>query len=374
MNAIRPPFKADVVGSLLRPQSVIDGRARHAQGKITRQQKWDIETQAVEEAVALQKDVGLRVCTDGEFRRRHYFLDFLEQIEGLEVRGGIPLKFHNESGEVEFVPPRFEVVGKIERPHALSVDEFKSLKAAADRHGLTPKQSIPSPTCVHFRGGNAAVNKEAYPDIERFFADLARIYREEIADLYSAGCRYLQIDDTNFAFLCDKKLREYVRNIGEDPESLIGNYVQPLNACLKGRPSDMTVCLHMCRGNFSSSWMAEGGYEPIADAVFAGMNVDGFFLEFDSQRAGSFAPLKSLSSNKVAVLGLVTSKSAKLEPKDDLKRRIDEASRYVPLERLALSPQCGFASAIEGNHLSIDDEKRKLRLVVETAHEIWGQT
>jgi len=367
-----PPFKADVVGSLLRPPEIHRARAQVEQGTLSRQALWDIESRCVEAAVAMQKSVGLKVCTDGEFHRRHWFLDFLEKIDGVEVHGGLPMKFHNENGEVEFAPPRFEVRGKIRRSRDLAVRDFAALKPVAGRHGLVPKQPIPSPMCVHFRGGRAAIDRRIYPDVEEFFADLARVYREEIAALYAAGCRYLQIDDTNLPFLCDPKLRDHVRKLGEDPDSLPALYVRMMNDVVRDKPADLTVCLHMCRGNHASSWVAEGGYDPIAAIVFGEMNVDGFFLEYDSARAGTFEPLRHLNGNKIAVLGLVTTKKPQLESKDELKRRIEEASRYVPLERLALSPQCGFASTLAGNRLSAEDQRRKLALVVETATEVWG--
>jgi 5-methyltetrahydropteroyltriglutamate--homocysteine methyltransferase len=226
--------------------------------------------------------------------------------------------------------------------------------------------------CVHFRGGRAAIDPHVYPDIESFLDDLAAVYREEIAALYATGCRYLQIDDTNLPFLCDPKLREHVRRIGEDPDLLPRLYVRMMNEAIRDRAADMTICMHMCRGNHASSWVAEGGYDPIAALVFGEIDVDGFFLEYDTPRAGSFAPLRHLGPGKVAVLGLVTTKRPELESKDDLKRRIDEAARYVPYDRLALSPQCGFASTLAGNRLSADDQKRKLQLVVDTATEVWG--
>jgi 5-methyltetrahydropteroyltriglutamate--homocysteine methyltransferase len=367
-----PPFKADVVGSLLRPPSVHDARAKRETGEISAEALWEIETKAVEDAVALQKAAGLRVCTDGEFHRRHWFLDFLEKIDGVEVHGGLPIKFHNEQGEVEMKPPRFEVHGKVKRSRNLSADDFAALKPIADRYGLVAKQPIPSPMCVHFRGGRAAIDKGIYPDIEEFFADLTEVYREEIRALYAAGCRYLQVDDTNLPFLCDPTLRGHVRAIGEDPDALPALYVRMMNDALRGKPADMVVCVHMCRGNHASSWIAEGGYDPIAEQVFGEMQVDGFFLEYDSPRAGGFAPLRFLNGSKIAVLGLVTTKKPALESKDELKRRIDEAAQYVPLGRLALSPQCGFASTLAGNRLTIEDEKRKLALVVETAREVWG--
>ena len=368
----KPPFKADVVGSLLRPQAIHDARAKRTAGELSAAELWAIESKAVEDAVALQKSTGLKVCTDGEFHRRHWFLDFLEKIEGVEVHGGLPTKFHNEQGDIQFSPPRFEVHQRLKRARPLAVEDFKALKPVADKQGLVAKQPIPSPTCVHFRGGRAAIDKRIYPEIDQFFEDLVQVYREEIRALYNAGCRYLQIDDTNFPFLCDPKLRENAKKIGEDPNKLPAQYVKLLNDVLLAKPSDLTVCVHMCRGNHESSWVAEGGYDPVAEVVFGELKVDGFFLEYDSPRAGTFAPLRYLGRGKTAVLGLVTTKKPDLEPKDLLKRRIEEAAKVVPIESLALSPQCGFASTIGGNKLTVDDEKRKLELVVSTAQEVWG--
>ena len=372
MATTKPPFKADVVGSLLRPQSIHDARAKRQAGQIAADRLWEIETAAVKDAVALQKAAGLKVCTDGEFHRRHWFMDFMEKIQGVVLSGGMKTRFHNEQGDIEYAPPRFEVHGRLKRINSLSVEDFKSLQPIATAAGLTPKQPIPSPTIVHFRGGRAAIDKGVYADLEPFLADLTQVYREEIAALYAAGCRYLQIDETNLPFLCDPKLREDTRRIGEDPDKLPQLYVRLLNDVLVGKPADMTVCIHMCRGNHESSWMADGGYDPIAEQVFSEVKVDGFFLEYDSPRAGTFAPLRYLGKDKVAVLGLITTKRPALEDKYDIKRRIDEAAKLVPLERLALSPQCGFASTIGGNKLSVDDEKRKLELVVDIARDVWG--
>jgi 5-methyltetrahydropteroyltriglutamate--homocysteine methyltransferase len=367
-----PPFKADVVGSLLRPPAIFAARARRDTGSLSADGLRQVESAAIEGAVAMQKVAGLKVCSDGEFHRRHWFLDFLEKIDGVAVQGGLAVKFHNEQGDIEFSPPRFEIRGRLKRSQSLAVDEFEDLKAIADRHGLTPKQSIPSPTILHFRGGRAAIDRKVYPDIDSFVADLIAVYRDEIEALYRAGCRYLQIDETNLPFLCDPKLRDTVRNMGEDPDKLPGFYVRLLNEILRGKPADLAICMHMCRGNHESSWVAEGGYDRVAEAVFGDIALDGYFLEYDSPRAGGFEPLRYLSGNKIAVLGLVTTKKPQLETKDDLKRRIDEAAKFVPLDRLALSPQCGFASTIGGNKLSVDDEKRKLALVVEVAREVWG--
>jgi 5-methyltetrahydropteroyltriglutamate--homocysteine methyltransferase len=367
-----PPFKAEVVGSLLRPPAIHAAREKQQSGALSVAELRKIEDQSVAEAVAMQREVGLSVCTDGEFHRRHWFLDFLERIDGIEVHGGLPTKFHNEQGDIEFAPPRFEVHSRVRRSRPLAVDDFRALKPIADRNGLTAKQAIPSPMCVHFRGGRAAIDPAVYPNIEDFFADLTRVYQEEIAALYAAGCRYLQIDDTNLPFLCDPALRDNVRNIGENPDTLPQLYVRLMNDALGGKPADMVVGVHMCRGNHASSWVAEGGYDPIAELLFNGINVDVYYLEYDSARAGGFEPLRFMPKGKIAVLGIMTTKDRKLESKDDLKRRIDEAAKFVPLEQLALSPQCGFSSGIGGNTMTIDEEITKLQRMVEVTREVWG--
>jgi 5-methyltetrahydropteroyltriglutamate--homocysteine methyltransferase len=369
----KPPFKADVVGSLLRPAALLDARAQFAAGKITRGQLWDIERSHINEAVELQKSVGLNVCTDGEYHRRHWFMDFVEKIDGVGFEGGLKTTFQTESGAIEFAPPRVVTVGKLKRSRSLAVDEFIDMLPAANAAGLIPKQALPSPTLLHFRSGRAGVDKTAYPDMAEYFDDLAQVYREEIRALYDAGCRYLQIDETNYPFLCDPKLHDHVRSIGEDPKTIQYTYAKLLNAVTKDRPNDMRIIMHMCRGNHESAWVASGGYEPVAEVAFGQIDVDGFFLEYDTDRAGGFEPLRHLNGSKVAVLGLVTTKKPQLESKDTLKRRIEEAAKFVPLERLALSPQCGFASTIGGNKLTLEDEKRKLTLVVETAQEVWAE-
>jgi 5-methyltetrahydropteroyltriglutamate--homocysteine methyltransferase len=366
------PYRADIVGSLLRPQTIFQARADRDAGKISAQQLYDIEAKEVAGAVALQKSVGLKVCTDGDYHRRHWFVDFVEKIDGVAFAGGMPSRFHNEDGEVEYAPPRIEIRGRLGRSKSLSVDDYKSLKPMADAAGIAAKQCIPAPTILHFRGGRAAVDRKTYPEMGAFFADLARVYREEIAALYAAGCRYVQIDETNLPFMCDPSLQGHLASIGETRDGLVAKYVKLINDCVKDAPADMAITMHMCRGNHESSWVAEGGYDPVAEAVFGGMNLAGFFLEFDSPRAGGFAPLRFLGKGKIAVLGLVTTKKAALENKDDIKRRVDEAAKVLSLEQLALSPQCGFASTIKGNRLTVDDEKRKLLLVVETAKEVWG--
>jgi len=331
-----------------------------------------IEDEEIEGAVALHREAGLKASTDGDFRRRHWFMDFIERIDGLRFGAPMPVKFRSTDGSVEFSPPQMELYGRLKRTRSLTGTDFASLKPVAEAAGLVPKQTIPSPTLLHFRSTRSRMHSAIYPDVELLYEDIAQIYREEIAALYAAGCRYLQIDETNIpGHLSDPALRAQAQKEGEDPDALVQRYAELVNDSIRDVPDDMTVCMHMCRGNHAGGWFAEGGYDPVAQA-FSQIDVDGFFLEYDTPRAGSFAPLRNLKDGKTAVLGLVTTKSPKLESKDDLKRRIDEAAKYVPLERLALSPQCGFASTIEGNPLTQDDQKRKLALVVETADEVWG--
>jgi 5-methyltetrahydropteroyltriglutamate--homocysteine methyltransferase len=330
-----------------------------------------VEDDAIREVVKLQEDAGLKLATDGEFRRKEWHMDFLKQFANVrEVPSQIKLRFHTHEGDTEVSPPSLRIEGKLGRPHGIFVDHFKYVQSVTK---VTGKQTIPSPTIMHFRGGRGAVDQTAYPQMDAFFADLARVYSEEIADLGSAGCRYLQIDDTNFAYLCDPTLRDQVRaNIGEDPDRLPGIYVKLVNDAIAKRPKDMAVCMHICRGNNQSAWLAEGGYEPVAEVLFNELKIDGFFLEYDTPRAGDFKPLRFVPKGKMVVLGLITTKVPQLESKDDLKRRIDEAARYVPLDQLALSPQCGFSSTVEGNKVTVADEIAKLRLAVEVAEEVWG--
>jgi 5-methyltetrahydropteroyltriglutamate--homocysteine methyltransferase len=369
----RPPFRADVVGSILRPDAIHAARAKMAKGEMTREQVWEVESTCVAEAVAIQKEAGLKAATDGEFHRRHWFMDFIERIDGVGFGGGLPTQFQTEDGTIEFTPPKVMTTGKLKRTKPLALNDFNDLKPYAQRAGVVAKQAIPSPTLVHFRTGDPGVDKKAYPDIAEYYADLAQVYREEIQALYDAGCRYVQIDETNYPFLCDPKLHDHVRAIGEDPQGIQLKYRDLLNAVTADMPDDLTIAMHMCRGNHESAWVADGAYDFVAEVAFGQLNLDAFFLEYDSERAGGFAPLRHLSGDKVAVLGLVTSKKPDLESKDVLKRRIDEAAKYVPIERLAISPQCGFASTIGGNRLTVDDMKRKLALCVEVAQEVWGE-
>lgn len=365
----KPPFHADHVGSLLRPAELLAARDQHEQGHISRERLRGIEDQCIRKAVQLQQDLGLTGITDGEYRRTYFHIDFLEQLEGVVVRGGISTKFHSAKGDVDFAPPRLEVVSRLRHTHGIQTADFEFLESVTTR---VPKVCIPSPTMVHFRGGRAAIDSRVYPDLDVFFADLAACYRAEIAGLAAAGCKYLQLDDTNLAYLCDPKLRQGAVERGDDPNELPRTYARLINEAIQDRPADMAVCVHLCRGNFRSAWVAEGGYEPVAEVLFNEMSVDGFFLEYDDHRSGDFAPLRFVPPGKAVVLGLVSSKLAALEPRDVLKRRIEEASRYVPVEQLRLSPQCGFSSTAHGNEITESDQIAKLHLVVETAEEVWG--
>jgi 5-methyltetrahydropteroyltriglutamate--homocysteine methyltransferase len=368
----KPPFRADHVGSLIRPDALIEARAAAEKGEMATAALARIQHMAIRDVVRLQQEAGLRLATDGEYNRFSWQRDFLLKIGNVKpMASKLTVRFHSAAGTRDHTPPSLQVVGKLSRPHGIFVDDFKFLKSTVPT-GVTAKITIPSPTIVHFRGGREAIDPRAYPAMDAFYDDLAAVYRAEIADLAAAGCRYLQIDEVNLAYLCDPELRRQVSNIGEDPATLPKTYAKLLNAAIADKPADMTVCMHLCRGNFAGAWIAEGGYEPIAELLFNEIGVDGYFLEYDSPRAGDFSPLRFLPKGKTAVLGLVTTKSPKMETKDELKRRIEEASHYAPIEQLALSPQCGFSSGVGGQAMTVDDEIRKLRLVVETAREVWG--
>jgi 5-methyltetrahydropteroyltriglutamate--homocysteine methyltransferase len=365
-----PPFRADHVGSLLRPPELLAARERMRRGEITPDALRPLEDQAVRDAVKMQEELGFQVVTDGEFRRAQWNIDFIRQFANVEqTQGKVTTHFHTDAGDIERTPSAFRVIGKLGHPHGIFVDHFKFLKSVA--HAV-PKMTIPSPSILHFRGGRESIDKKAYPELASFYADLGRVYSEEVRDLATAGCRYLQIDEVNFAYLCDPKLREDVRRLGEDPATLPLTYARLLNASIATRPKDMVVAMHLCRGNFEGAWVAEGGYDPVAEILFNEINIEGYFLEYDTPRAGGFAPLRFVPKGKTVVLGLVTTKRGALETKDELKRRIDEAAKYVALDQLALSPQCGFASAERGNKLTVAEEIAKLRLVVEVAREVWG--
>ncbi|HUY20049.1 MAG TPA: 5-methyltetrahydropteroyltriglutamate--homocysteine S-methyltransferase [Candidatus Binataceae bacterium] len=364
-----PPFRADHVGSLLRPPELLAAREARKQERMTAAELREVEDRCIREAVKLQQELGFQAVTDGEFRRTWWHLDFLERFQNVTVvPPSVKAKFHRAEGDIEVMPPGIRVTGKLARPSAIMREDFNFLKSIAQ---VTPKVTIPSPSTMHFRGGRRAIDERAYPELAGFYADLGRIYAEEVADLAQAGCTYLQIDEVNLAYLCDPKLRDQVRLIGENPETLPATYAHLINAAIATRPPAMTICMHLCRGNFQSAWVAEGGYEPVAEILFNQINVDGYFLEYDDPRSGDFSPLRFVPRGKTVVLGLVSSKTRALETVDELARRIDQAARFVPLDQLALSPQCGFSSTVEGNLVSLDDEIAKLRLVVETARRVW---
>jgi 5-methyltetrahydropteroyltriglutamate--homocysteine methyltransferase len=367
-NKIDPPFRADHVGSLLRPPIIHESRAKVAAGEMTAAELRSIEDQAITEAITKLEATGMQAVTDGEFRRRWFHLDFLEELDGVAVTGNIASS-SDSADTVHMTPPKLTVVGPLRHQHNIQVDDFNFLSGVTSR---TPKVSIPSPTMVHFRGGRAGIDIDAYPDLEVFFDDLAACYRAEIAALYEAGCRYIQLDDTNLAYLCDPVMREGAVERGDDPDALPHAYAELINAAIADRPDDMTVGIHLCRGNFRSTFFAAGGYEPVAEVLFNELDVDAYFLEYDDERSGDFAPLRHVPEGKTVVLGLMTSKFAELESHDELAGRIDEAAQYVPMGQLCLSPQCGFASTLEGNAISEDQQWAKLTHLVEVAGRIWA--
>jgi len=369
VSRLNPPFRADHVGSLLRPQRLKEARTRLQNNEITKDQLREVEDEAIREVVRKQEAIGLQSITDGEFRRTFFHIDFLQRLEGVAVSGGIAAKFHTRTGEIDFAPPRVTVTGKLRHVQDIQTADFRFLQSVTTR---TPKVTIPSPTMVHFRGGRKGIDITAYPDLDEFFEDLAQVYRDEVASLYAAGCRYIQLDDTNLAYLCDPNIREQTTQRGEDPNALPHAYAALINSVIDRRPPDLTIAIHLCRGNMQSAWVAEGGYEPVADALFNELHVDAYFLEYDDARSGSFEPLRFVPDNKVVVLGLVTTKIAELEPVADIARRIDEAARYVPLERLCLSPQCGFASTVQGNLITEADQWAKLSRILEVTRQVWG--
>jgi methionine synthase II (cobalamin-independent) len=365
----RPPFRADHVGSLLRPPELKEAREKRKSGAISAADLKAVEERSIRDAVALQEAAGLESVTDGEFRRAFWHVDFLTGFEGIvATQGQYALKFHGDDGAESETRSMMVVNSKVRRTKPVAVEHYRFLKQATKK---TAKLCIPAPTYLHMRGGRRVVNEKAYPDVEEFWSDITQAYREEIAALAKAGLEYLQIDDVSFACLCDEGIRAQVKRDGEDPANLPAKYASIISSLLEGRPENLAVTMHTCRGNHASMWMAEGGYDAVAEAVFQ-TAVDGFFLEYDTARAGGFAPLRFLPKGKKVVLGLVSTKKPELEDRAALRRRIDEASKYVPLENLCLSPQCGFASSEVGNKLTADDQKRKLELVVETAHDIWG--
>jgi len=365
----RPPFRADHVGSFLRPQRLLEARDRRAKGLLSAEGLRAIEDDAIGEIVRFQEDVGLKGITDGEFRRTYFHIDFLEQLGGVKTE--VPVTVRKPDGTEELAPPVMRVVGKVRHVKDIQRADFEFLKSQVSP-GHTPKVTIPSPTMLHFRGGRAGISREHYPDLEPFWQDVADAYGDELRSLADAGCTYVQMDDTNLAYLCDDKMRAAARSRGDDPDELPHRYAGFINRVVAQKPEGMTLCVHLCRGNFKSTWAAQGGYEPVAEALLSEMQVDGYFLEYDDARSGDFRPLRFLPKGKTVVLGLVTTKLGQLELKDDLKRRIDEAARFVPLEQLCLSPQCGFSSTVHGNAIAVEAQRAKLRLVIEVAQDVWG--
>ena len=366
----QPPFRADHVGSFLRPAYLLEAREQAARGEITREQLRAVEDRAITEIVKFQEDVGLQSITDGEFRRTYFHIDFLEQLGG--VRTDVPVTIRKPDGTEELAPPVMREVDKVRHDRSIQRADFEYLQRQVSA-GRTPKVTIPSPTMLHFRGGRAGISREAYPELDPdFYQDVANAYGDELRSLYEAGCRYVQMDDTNMAYLCDERMREAARARGDDPNELPHRYAKFINLVVAQKPEGMTLAMHLCRGNFKSTHAAAGNYEPVAEALLSEMHLDAYFMEYDDDRSGDFRPLRYLPKGKIVVLGLVTTKFGQLESKDTLKRRIDEAAQHAPLEQLALSPQCGFSSTVHGNNIAMEDQRRKLQLVVETAREVWG--
>jgi 5-methyltetrahydropteroyltriglutamate--homocysteine methyltransferase len=367
MNRTKAPFRADHVGSLLRPAALKEARVRHERGEITAAQLQEVENREIEKAIGKQEEVGLRLATDGEFRRSWWQFDFYKGLDGVELYStGQGIAFAGVATKAESV----RVVGKVGFSGHPHLEHFGFVK---DHARVTPKMTIPAPSTLHFRQGRQSISREVYPDLDGYFHDVAQAYRKAIRAFYDAGCRYLQLDDTAWAMICDPKERDASRARGDDPDSLPACYARMTNEALAGRPPDMVVTMHSCRGNFRSTFIAQGGYEPVAERLLGEVEIDGYFLEYDSARAGGFEPLRFVpKGKKQVVLGLVTSKSGTLENRDDIKRRIDEATKYVALDQLCLSPQCGFASTEEGNILGEDEQWAKLAMIVKVAEEVWG--
>lgn len=373
----KPPYRADHVGSLIRPEPLLVAREKFTKGEMDRAALTALEDDCIRDVVKLQENAGLQGISDGEFRRRVWYADFLCGFDNVREAG---MMLEVEVTGADGVVSRnklngMEITGPLRRSHPIQVPSFEFLKSVTTRN---PKVCIPSPSMMHFRGGRDAIDRTAYPDLDLFWADLAKAYRVEIADLVARGCTYLQLDDTNLAYLCDDSFRAAVKAIGEDPDALPATYCGVINEAIRGLPENVSVCVHLCRGNarkggVAAGGVARGGYEPVAEALFGTLAVDGYFLEYDDDRSGDFMPLRHLPKGKKVVLGLVTTKNPALETKDDLKRRIDEAAKVVPLEQLCLSPQCGFSSGVGRKGLNIDDEARKLERVVETALDVWGE-
>lgn len=367
-----PPFRADHVGSLLRPQALLSAREQHAGGTLDDAGLRAAEDAAVTDVVALQESVGLRSATDGEFRRTSWHMDFIYRLGGIsKTSEKLEVKMRNAAGQNNFTSAGMAVSGKVRLEEPIFADAFEYLTDQVTT--ATPKLTMPSPSMVYARGGAAVIDRDVYPDLEGFWADLSAAYADQLSAMYQRGCRYAQLDDTALAYLNDPAHRAELAGKGDDPDTQHLRYLRQINAAVADRPADMRVTTHMCRGNYRSSWAAEGGYDHVAEALFGELAVDGFFCEFDDERSGTFAPLRFVPAGKQVVLGLVTTKRGELEDPDTLKRRIEEASRYVPLDQLCLSPQCGFSSTVEGNALTVDDQKAKLELIVSVAEDVWGR-
>ncbi len=366
-----PPFRADHVGSLLRPAALLKARQEHADHVIDDARLREIEDDAIESVIRTQADVGLRTATDGEFRRASWHMDFIYRLGGItRAADNMEVQFRNAEGTISFTPAALRVSERIRLNRTIFADDFTFL-ARHTSAGQTAKLTIPSPSMVHYRGGQAAIDRSVYPDLDEFWDDLSAAYAEQARRIAELGCTYLQLDDTSLAYLNDPRQRAMIADRGDDAEHQHERYIRQINAAIADRPAGLRVTTHMCRGNFRSSWVAEGGYDFVAEQLFSELAVDGFFLEFDDVRSGTFEPLRFVPKGKMVVLGLVTTKRGALESKDELKRRIDEAARYVPLDQLCLSPQCGFSSTVEGNTLTFDEQVAKLRLIVDTAAEVW---
>jgi 5-methyltetrahydropteroyltriglutamate--homocysteine methyltransferase len=368
-----PPFRADHVGSLLRPPELTRARAEFKAGRIDGETLRATEDVAIRDVIELQHQAGLQSVTDGEFRRTSWHMDFIYSLGGIEQVEGetIHVQFRSAEGEYDYAPPAMRVSGTVTLPRTIFGDAFEFLRdhASPDQ---TPKLTIPSPSMVHYRGGSSSIDQSVYPELDAFWDDLTSAYRDQIQGAYDLGCRYLQLDDTSLAYINDPAQRSHIEQIGGDPDHLHEQYIANINQALEGKPDDLVITTHLCRGNNQSMWAAEGGYDFVAEALFGDLNVNGYFLEFDDDRSGTFEPLRFVPEGKLVVLGLVTTKRPELEDKDLLKRRIEEASRFVDIDQLCLSPQCGFSSTEEGNRLTIDEERAKLELIVEVAGEVWG--
>ena len=366
-----PPFRADHVGSLLRPQRLLQARDDYAAGRITAADLRAVEDEEIPQAIQMQEEVGLQSATDGEFRRASWHMDFIYALGGVsKAPGHLAVKFHNAAGDIEFTPASIRIDGKLRIEDTIFADAFTFLRDHV--RTAVPKLTIPSPNMVHYRGGPASVDPAVYPEMEGFWADLAAAYADEVRRLGALGCTYLQFDDTSLAYLNDPAQRAQINERGEDAEHMHLRYIKQINAAVKDKPADMAITTHICRGNYRSSWAASGGYDFVAEALFSELDVDGFFLEYDDERSGGFEPLRFVPKGKMVVLGLVTTKRPELESPDDLKRRVDEAAKYVPLDQICLSGQCGFSSTSEGNALTYDEQVAKLRLIVDVAHQVWG--